>query len=43
MHEIESKYPLTTKEDIDNHAKWAKALMQKGAADFKKRLEERER
>ena len=37
---IESKYPLKSQSEIDQHAKWAKELMRKGADDFKVKLAE---
>lgn len=40
---IKSKFPLTTKAAIDEHAKEAKALMKKGAEDFKKKFEEHQK
>ena len=37
---IESKYPLKSQSEIDQHARWAKELMKKGADDFKVKLAE---
>ena len=40
---IESKFPLKTQRDIDEHARLAKELMKKGADDFKVKLAEADR
>ena len=40
---IESKFPLKTQREIDEHAKLAKELMKKGADDFKVKLAEADR
>ena len=40
---IDSPFPLKTAKEIENHAREAKKLMKKGAEEFKKRWENRDK